>query len=151
MVDPNVGRGYELGAARFARGEGLCYADGSVFMTATIGGPDRLGQVFELRLPASGDEGALRMIAEAGINSLLRHGDNLTMSPWGDLLVCEDTVNNCGLIGLQSDGTQYEIANNPYTNSEVAGVCFSPDESILFLNIQDRGLTLAITGPFPTA
>ena len=31
----------------------------------------------------------------------------------------------------------------------MAGVCFSPDGSTLFVNIQVDGLTVAITGPFP--
>ena len=36
--------------------------------------------------------------------------------------------------------------------SELAGVCFSPDGSTLFVNIQhDPGLTLAITGPWNEA
>ncbi len=71
------------------------------------------------------------------------------MSPWGDLVVCEDTPSHCGLVGLRLDGTQYPIADNAYTSSELAGVCFSPDASTLFVNIQHRGITVAITGPWP--
>lgn len=141
-------RGHALGAARFARGEGLCYAQDSVFLTATIGGPERLGQIFELRIGRDGAD-ALRLIAEATDSSLLRHADNLTMSAWGDLIVCEDTADHCGLVGVRPDGSQYALADNAYTDSELAGVCFSPDGTILFVNIQERGLTLAIEGPFP--
>lgn len=155
-VDDLRFRGYEAGAARFARGEGLCYGDGSVFVTATIGGPERLGQVFEYRLsPADGRPGEaerpgrLRLLAESSGDSLLRNADNLTMSPWGDLIICEDTADHCGLVGLTPDGRQYPLADNAYTNSELAGVCFSPDGAVLFVNIQARGLTLAITGPWP--
>ena len=149
-------RGYQAGAARFARGEGLCYADGSIFVTCTIGGPARLGQIFEYRISAaegSQDEslapGKLRLIAEATTVSLLRNADNLTMSPWGDLIVCEDRVDYCGLVGVRPDGRQYQVADNAYTISELAGVCFSPDGAVLFVNIQDRGITVAITGPWP--
>ncbi len=148
-------RGHELGAARFARGEGLAYADGSLFMTATIGGPDRLGQVFEIALsPADGtaDEATqptrIRLLAESTTESNLANADNLTMGPWGDLVVCEDTLAHCGLVGLTRSGQEYQIADNPYSNSELAGVCFSPDGGTLFVNIQDRGLTLAIRGPW---
>ncbi len=159
-VDPDENdlrlRGFEAGAARFARGEGLCFADGSVFLTATIGGPERLGQVFEYRVsdadgqPGEADDaGKLRLLAECTRGGLLRHADNLTMSPWGDLIVCEDTTYNCGLVGLSPSGREYELANNRYTSSELAGVCFSPDGSILFVNVQERGLTLAITGSWP--
>ena len=49
---------------------------------------------------------------------------------------------------MTPSGQEYVIADNPYTSSELAGVCFSPDGKTLFVNIQDRGLTLAITGPW---
>jgi len=145
--------GARAGAAMFARGEGLCVADDRFAFTCTIGGPARLGQVFTYKpspyegTPEEEDSpGELELIAEADHNSLLRNCDNLTMAPWGDLLVCEDTASSCSLIGVRPDGSQYEVARNAYTNSEVAGVCFSPDENTLFLNIQYPGMTLAITG-----
>ena len=72
------------------------------------------------------------------------------MAPWGDLVVCEDTSSRCGLVGVRPDGSQYSIADNTYTRSELAGVCFSPDGTILFVNIQYPGMTLAITGPWDT-
>lgn len=147
--------GFERGAARFARGEGLTYADGSLFLTATIGGPNRLGQVFEYRPSAvegqpgeKDNPGRLRLFAECEPDSLLRNADNLTVGPWGDLVICEDTADHCGLVGMTSEGVQYAIADNPYTTSELAGVCFSPDGQVMFVNIQVRGLTLAITGPW---
>jgi len=148
-------RGRQKGATIFARGEGLCYADGEFFMTATIGGRLRLGQVFNYRpSPVEGtpaeveNPGQLALLAESTSDSLLRHADNLTMSPWGDLIVCEDTSGHCGLVGLRTDGTHYPVADNAYTNSELAGVCFSPDGTTLFVNIQERGMTVAITGPW---
>jgi hypothetical protein len=93
--------------------------------------------------------GQLTLIAEAGEGSLLRNADNLTMSPWGDLIVCEDTSDHCGLVGIRPDGTQYRLADNAYSNSELAGVCFAPDGRTLFVNIQYPGTTLAINGPWP--
>lgn len=148
-------RGFEAGAARFARGEGLCYAGGSIFLSATIGGPERLGQVFEYRVSATvgkqadpKTDGRLRLIAQASHGDLLQNADNLTMSPWGDLIICEDTAHHCGLLGMTPSGIQYVIGDNPYYPSELAGVCFSPDGKTLFVNLQNRGLTLAITGPW---
>jgi secreted PhoX family phosphatase len=148
-------RGADAGAAVFARGEGLCFTGSEFVITATTGGMERLGQVFAYR-PGPGEgqsndasaPGVLELIAESTAQSLLRHADNVTMSPWGDLIICEDTANHCGLIGIRPDGRQYALADNAYTNSELAGVCFSPDESVMFVNIQVRGLTLAITGPW---
>ena len=75
------------------------------------------------------------------------------MTPWGDLFVCEDTASECGVVGIRPDGSQYEVASNIYSSSELAGVCFSPDGLTMFLNIQYPGMTLAITGdwsPFYT-
>jgi len=150
-------RGASGGAATFARSEGLCVAGDEFAFTCTIGGPARLGQIFSYRpspFEATPDEldmpGSLTLLAEARSDSLLRNADNLTMAPWGDLVVCEDTASQCGLVGIRPDGSQYQLANNAYTNSELAGVCFSPDGKTLFVNIQYPGMTLAITGPFPT-
>ena len=148
-------RGAELGAAVFARGEGITWADGEIVMTATIGGPERLGQVFSyVPSPAEGtpaerkQPGRLRLFAQSTPDSVLRHADNLTLGPWGDLVVCEDTADSCSLVGVGPDGSQYAIADNAYTDSELAGICFSPDGTVMFVNIQDRGMTLAITGPW---
>jgi secreted PhoX family phosphatase len=149
-------RGAARGAATFARGEGLSSAGDRLVFTCTIGGPARLGQVFAYtpsEREGQDDEqvapGELRLIAEATEHSLLRNADNLTMAPWGDLIVCEDTSNHCGLVGIRPDGSQYQLADNAYSNSELAGVCFAPDGKTLFVNIQYPGTTLAVTGPFP--
>ena len=148
-------RGAAAGAASFARGEGLCVTDDGVAFTCTIGGPKRLGQVFSYspsRFEGQTDEGRepgrLTLIAEAGPHSLLQHADNITMAPWGDLFVCEDTSHHCGIVGIRPNGEQYAVADNAYSNSELAGVCFSPDGRTLFVNIQHPGTTVAITGPW---
>lgn len=150
-------RGAAQGAATFARGEGLCVAGDRFAFTCTIGGPARIGQVFTYKpSPHEGtvseqdEPGQLTLIAEAGEGSLLHNCDNLTMAPWGDLVVCEDTASHCGLVGIRPDGSQYEIADNPHSTSELAGVCFSPDGNTMFVNIQYPGMTLAITGPWPS-
>ena len=149
--------GAKAGAALFARGEGLC-TDGKEFaFTCTIGGRARLGQVFNYKPSAfEGTEreqeapGQLTLIAEAGEDSLLRMCDNVTMAPWGDLIVCEDDEKyHCGLIGIRPDGSQYQLADHPYSNSELCGACFAPDGKTLFVNVQYPGTTLAITGPWP--
>jgi secreted PhoX family phosphatase len=151
-------RGARAGAATFARGEGLCAAGEEFAFTCTSGGLAELGQVFVYR--PSRFEGTdseqsapatLRLIAEAQEDSILRNADNLTMSPWGDLIVCEDTAGHCGLVGIRPDGSMYPLADNPHSDSELAGVCFSADGETLFVNIQYPGVTLAISGPWPRA
>ena len=150
--------GAKLGAATFARGEGLCDAGDCFAFTCTEGGHAHVGQVFTYKpSPFEGttgeqdEPGELTLIAESSRDSLLQNADNLVMAPWGDLVVCEDTAGHCGLVGIRPDGTQYALADNTYSNSELAGACFSPDGKILFVNIQHPGMTLAITGPWPTS
>jgi secreted PhoX family phosphatase len=160
-VDPSDNdlrlRGAAAGAATFARGEGLCAADGRFAFTCTIGGAARLGQIFAYTpSPFEGTAneaeapGNLELIAESSGESLLRNADNLVLAPWGDLIVCEDTSDHCGLVGIRPDGSHYQLADNAYSNSELAGICFSPDGRTMFVNVQYPGTTLAITGPFPT-
>jgi len=151
-------RGYEQGAAIFARGEGLCFANGEFDFSCTTGGRQRLGQIFTYRpspaeatVAEEAQPGRLCLIAESTTDSILRSADNLTMSPWGDLIVCEDTADHCGLVGLRPDGQQYALADNAYSSAELAGICFSPDGAVMFVNIQQRSLTLAITGPWSAA
>jgi hypothetical protein len=74
--------------------------------------------------------------------------DNLTIAPWGDLIICEDGRGTDYLLGVRPDGAPYKLARNALNSKEFAGSVFSPDGSILFVNIQLPGLTLAITGPW---
>jgi secreted PhoX family phosphatase len=161
LEDPDVPtndlrlQGAEKGAAVFARGEGICYADGEFIMAATIGGPERLGQLFAYTPSAAegtdaeeSAPGQFRLLAESTSDSILRHADNITLSPWGDVIACEDTATHCGLVGITPAGQQYALADNAHTSSELAGICFAPDGKTMFANIQARGMTLAITGPW---
>jgi secreted PhoX family phosphatase len=153
-------RGAAAGATTFARGEGVTVAGDRFAFACTIGGSARLGQIFTYKpSPLEGtareqeSPGELTLIAESDKNSLLKNCDNLTMAPWGDLIVCEDVVEgstHCSLVGIRPDGSQYLVAHNAYSESEVAGVCFSPDGKTMFLNIQYPGMTIAITGPWPS-
>ncbi len=154
-------RGAAAGATTFARGEGLTVAGDELAFTCTIGGSARLGQIFSYKpSPYEGSDkeqdspGQLTLIAECSKDTLLNNCDNLTMAPWGDLIVCEDTAEHsghCALVGIRPDGSQYLLANNAYSDSELAGVCFSPDGKTMFLNIQYPGMTLAITGDWPAS
>jgi len=159
-VDPDANdlrlRGAAAGAATFARGEGLCAAGNAFAITCTIGGAYRLGQIFlyqpspvEGRPGETDAPGRLTLLAELQPGSLLCNADNITQAPWGDLIVCEDTASHCGLVGVRADGTMYPLADNAYSGSELAGVCFAPDGRTLFVSIQYPGTTLAITGPWP--
>ena len=72
--------------------------------------------------------------------------DNVTIAPWGDLIVCEDNSKINRLWGFNQKGGSYLIAENSYTGSEFAGVCFSPLDNTMYVNLQYNGMTLAIDG-----
>lgn len=148
-------RGAAAGAAIFARGEGIWFGNGDVYFACTSGGALEAGQIF--RYTPSPQEGSgeaespgmIELFVESTDRRLLDNADNLTVSPWGDLIVCEDADSGCSLVGVTPEGGLYRFAKNAYGDSELAGVCFAPNGRTMFVNVQKRGLTLAIEGPFP--
>jgi hypothetical protein len=157
-------RGQAKGAARFARGEGVWFGDGELFFTCTSGGPTRDGQILRYRpsrqegRPGEKDRpGELQLFVESHDAAVMSMADNLAVAPWGHLVVCEDKyAGRNALKGVTPKGRVYTIGCNAIApqhgapNSELAGVCFSPDGSTLFVNIYLPGTTLAITGPWKT-
>ena len=142
-------------AAIFTRGEGIWYERGIVYFACTDGGTKKQGQIFRYRPSEqegnSGEEsqpGQLEIFSEPNNSKLLQSADNLTVAPWGDLIVCEDGSGSDYLVGITPHGQLYRFAGNVMNDSELAGSVFSPDGSTLFVNIQDPGITLAITGPW---
>lgn len=80
----------------------------------------------------------------------MHYGDNLTVAPNGHLIVCEDqggAVVDNHLRGVTRSGATYPFARLR-TQTELAGACFSPDGTTLFVNIFAPAKTLAITGPW---
>jgi len=137
-------RGFDQGAAMFARGEGMWYGNDAIYFACTNGGNAKFGQIWKLN-PA---EDTLELFIEPNDPGLIENADNLTVTPWGDLIVCEDGSNEQFLVGVTPQGELYKFARNAVSHSELAGATFSPDGTTLFVNIQHDGLTLAITGPW---
>lgn len=148
-------RGHKAGAAIFASGEGMTYGNGELFFTCSSGGSVNNGQIF--RYVPSEYEGQprekeapakLELFIESKNNDTFRYCDNITMAPWGDVIICEDCL-DARIIGITPAGKAYVIAQNiGYRESEFAGPVFAPSGKTLFVNIQSPGLTLAITGPW---
>ena len=136
-------RGLERGAAVFARGEGMWYGNDAVYFACTNGGAAERGQIWRLE-----PNGQLELFVEPNDPGLIDNADNLTVAPWGDLIVCEDGSGEQFLVGITPDGSIGKFARNAVSESELAGATFSHDGSTLFVNIQYDGLTLAITGPW---
>lgn len=150
-------RGHARGALLFARGEGIHCGEGELYFCCTSGGAATLGQIMRYRpsrfegQPAERSEpGRLQIFVESTDPAQFNFGDNLTVAPNGHLIVCEDqyteVVDN-HLRGVTPTGEIYTFARLR-TQTELAGVCFSPDGSTLFLNVHSPGKTLAITGPW---
>lgn len=165
------------GAARMSRGEGIWYHAGRMYIVDTSTGRDAGGR------PGRG-EGSVWMLdlvsqkltaifvsdnAVAGNNP-----DNITVSPRGGILLCEDgggVADAYGfgdrLMGLTAKGESFIFAKNnvnltpdevsgagknvsagDYRDNEFAGACFDPSGHTLFVNIQTPGITFAIWGPW---
>lgn len=148
-------QGFENGAARFARGEGMHYANGTIYFACTNGGREEFGQIFkytpspnEGKALESETPGKLELFVESHDSQLMQACDNLTVAPWGDVVIVEDDNESSAIVGITPKGELYHIGHVAI-KSELAGACFSPDGSTLFVNIQKRpGQTLAITGPW---
>jgi secreted PhoX family phosphatase len=145
---------YGRGAARFARGEGMWYGRGAVYWCCTNGGKKQKGQIWRYRPSANEglpeeelSPGTLELFVEPEDGNVAENCDNLTVSPWGDLFVCEDNGQGHNkLLRVTQSGKIFEFARNIVNRSELAGVTFSPDGTTLFVNIQFPGTSVAITG-----
>jgi secreted PhoX family phosphatase len=82
--------------------------------------------------------------------------DNVTVTPWGTLVLAEDGVGASHVLSSVPGGPTYAIARNLLNlgsdaepeYSEFTGPTFTADGRVLFVNIQTPGITLAITGPW---
>jgi len=150
-------QGRTVGGAMFACLEGAWHADGRIYVTSTSGGNAKMGQVWELITAAE----QLSLVYESPGMHELNMPDNLTVSPRGGLVLCEDGTANPCVHTLTRDGQIVRFARNnvqlagerngiqgDFRSSEIAGATFSPDGRWLFLNVQHPGFTVAITGPW---
>jgi uncharacterized protein len=155
-------QGAALGGASFARLEGCWYGNGSIFFNSTSGGNAGQGQVWEYKIGA----GTLTLIFESPSADVLNAPDNLTVSPSGALLLCEDGSSDQFLRGVTLGGEIFDFSENLENGSEWAGATFvkhgnGAGATTLFVNRQgatdgstdndgdgDQGMTFAIWGPW---
>lgn len=79
--------------------------------------------------------------------------DNITVSPYGGLILAEDGEGLQHLLAVSASGQTTPLGRNRMQTadggySEFTGPVFSPDRRVLFANIQDQGYVFAITGPW---
>jgi hypothetical protein len=172
-------QGRAQGAAGFSRLEGAAYDAGVVYFASTQGGgaaetgpeltagygngkgqiwayhtrSQQLELIYQSPLPAPGQEPAF-----------LDLPDNVTTSPRGTLILCEDSSGSNFLRGLSRDGNIWNVALNRLVSrtqvdangdpvkrfgDEFAGSTFSHNGRTLFVNIQaSAGMSFAIWGPW---
>ena len=143
-------QGFEQGGTAFARLEGCWHDGGSIFFNSTSGGDAELGQVWEFR-PRGRSGGQLILLFESPSADVLDAPDNLTVSPRGGLVLCEDGDDEQFVRGLDDRGQIFDFALNNISENvdkEFAGACYSPNGDVLFVNIQTPGVSFAISGPF---
>ncbi len=117
-------RGFAAGAAMFCRGEGMAYGtrgDGRAehYFNCTQGGAERSGQVWSYA-PGAGEgtadeqPGTLTLVYESTGADTLDLCDNLAISPYGDLILCEDGRGDNYLRVLTPEGAILDLARNAH-------------------------------------
>ena len=165
IADPNAAelpcrsQAAQRGATTFSRTEGIIWDGTELWFVCTNGGPIGAGQIFRYNPKTS----TLTLAEQVTDRSVLSMPDNCTLTPWGDLLLAEDNYGPGGgcthqyLRILTREGRVLNVARNRRNElpgidapgSEFTGPCFSPDGTVLFVNLQSpENVTLAITGPW---
>ena len=176
MAGPTI-QALAQGCARMSRGEGIWHAAGKMFIVDTgagVDGNNRPGQgegcVWELSLSTM----RVRALFVSGAATAGNNPDNVTVSPRGGIVLCEDGGaspdafgNGSRLLGLNAAGQAYIFCKNnvqlsaaevsaagktvppgDYRGFEFCGACFDPSGRVLFASIQTPGITVAISGPW---
>ena len=165
------------GALRLSRAEGVCHHDGKIYFVDTEAGVDAAGRpgygegaVWELDSVSN----TMRALFVAGSHQVGDNIDNITVSPRGGILLCEDGDSlkdsygpGTRMIGITEEGDSFPFARNniklaheeivaagkhisprDYRAEEWAGACFDAEGEVLFANIQLPGISFAIWGPW---
>ncbi|MFG2141959.1 alkaline phosphatase PhoX [Streptomyces sp. NPDC048650] len=155
----------QFGAGEVTRArklEGMWWADGGAYLVSSYAreeSPVRHdGQVwfYDPRRRTLTLKVLLGVNPDPGTDGALDGPDNITVSPYGGLIIAEDGEGVQHLFGATEDGRTYPVARNELNIgtadapefSEFTGPVFSPDGRTLFANIQEPGIMLAVTGPW---
>lgn len=90
------------------------------------------------------------------VDRLYQAPDNICLSPYGGLMICEDGDGEQHLLGVTAGGDPFVFAKNRQNTGtpeaprygEFAGVVFDDRGKVLYLNCYNPGTTFAITGPW---
>lgn len=137
--DGEVTRGHKL--------EGAWWGDGRAHLVSSYADGEHQGQVWSFDPEHQTLTLDVRFGADRGDVAGDRP-DNITVSPWGGVLLAEDGDGDQYLVAVGDDGDAWPLARNALNDGEFAGVVLSPDRTTLYANLQTPGITYAITGPF---
>ncbi|MFI6394750.1 alkaline phosphatase PhoX [Nonomuraea sp. NPDC050540] len=152
-------QGLDQGAAIFSRLEGAVHHHGTVYFVSTQGGatgdtpPSGFGKGRGQVWAYETWSGRLKLAYESPGSTVLDLPDNVTVSPRGTLVLCEDGGGDNFLRGLTRRGEIFDFARlAPVTGdpgAEFAGSTFGPGGRTLYVNIQsNQGVSFAIWGPW---
>ncbi|KIF02643.1 Tat pathway signal sequence domain protein [Streptomyces sp. RSD-27] len=160
----SVRRQFAAGAVTRARKlEGMWWADGGAYFVSSYAREESPGAAHDGQVWFYDPKRrTLRLVVLFGVNTGpdaeggYDGPDNITVSPYGGLVIAEDGNGLQHLLGATESGRVYPLARNELNigtpgkpeYSEFTGVCFSPDGRTLYANIQEPGIMLAITGPW---
>ena len=144
---PQVTRGRKL--------EGCWWGDGGAYVVTSFARAESPvphdGQVWFHDTRAQ----TLRLVLRFGVNpnpdqdgTNYDGPDNITVSPWGGVIIAEDGEGVQHLVGATARGETFTMARNDRNTNEMAGPVFSADRRILFANLYEPGTLYAITGPW---
>jgi hypothetical protein len=137
--------------------EGMWWADGGAYFVASFARPEdgskvaHDGQVWFLDPHRDTIELRLRFAYTPADQDTDADGpDNITVSPFGGVILAEDGEGASHLVGATSRGEAFFFARNELNDSEFTGPNFAghAHDRILFANIQTPGHVFAIQGPF---
>jgi secreted PhoX family phosphatase len=136
------------GSTRFARGEGIWFDDGTVYVATTGDGRVHAYDTRRRRIEVIYDAGARPNPPLTGV-------DNLTVSRAGDLYVCEDNASDALDIVIVTPRrrlARFLTATGPeHRGSELTGVVFDPRGRRLYFSSQrygGSGAVFEVSGPF---
>jgi secreted PhoX family phosphatase len=161
--DGVVLQGYLAGGSPFVALEGCIAQDAHIFFTSKAGGSAGAGCIFDYDPKTE----TIRVVYDSPGHDTLSGPDNITVSPRGSLVICEDRTNlqteAQSLFSLTQEGVLFRFCQvNPrlsgryagfqlsdsMLNTEWAGATFSADGQWLFCNLYQPGVSVAITGPW---
>lgn len=143
--------------------EGMWWGDGGAYIVSSYGPHREPGQAhdgavwfYDPTRPTLTLKVLIGVNPDPCVDGAFDGPDNITISPYGGLVIAEDGSGIQRLLGATDSGRTSPIARNELnagtaedpSYSEFTDVTFSPEGKTLYANIQTPGIMLAITGPW---